>query len=105
MTLDVYRTSLQFPWYECRPLIQQLQSSALSVESNIMEGATRGGDIEFRRFSKIALSSACELEGQMLIARDLGYLDPDTYSRMNLLCEEVRKMLWGLILRLGGFQS
>jgi len=102
LTLDVYRTTRHFPGRECFHLIQQLQSSSLSVESNIMEGATRGGDIEFRRFARLALSSACELEGQLLVARDLDYLDPERFTRMSSFCEEIREMLWSLIRRLGG---
>lgn len=102
LSLEVFRATREIPARECFSLIQQLQSSALSVESNITEGATRGGDVEFRRFARIALSSAFELDSQLLVARNLDYLSPAEYARMRLLDEEIRKMLWALIRRLEG---
>jgi len=99
-TLEVYRITIDFPGRERFGLAPQLRSSVLSVASNIAEGSARGGDSEFRRFAYIALASACELECQLLIARDLSFLAPEIHGRLDDACEEVRKMPWSLICRL-----
>ena len=100
--MDVYRITIDFPMRERFGLAHQLRTSALSVVSNIAEGSARGGDAEFRRFIYIALASACELECQLLIARDLSFLVPEIHGPLDAACEEVRKMLWSLICRLEG---
>ena len=102
LTIEVFKTTESYPWQRCGVLIRQSQSSALSIESNIAEGATRGGDVEFRRFLKISLGSAGELHTQLLVARDLGHLSPGDFTRQDGLLTEIRKMLWALICRLGG---
>jgi len=98
LTLEVYRAT-DAPWFPRRfSLINQLQSSVLSIESNIVEGATRGGKPEFLRFLRYALSSGCELHTQLLVAKDLSYLPFEQFQRMDSQLDEVRKMLWGLMV-------
>jgi four helix bundle protein len=97
LTLDVFRATDDPSFPRRWPLINQIQSSVLSVESNIVEGATRGGDAEFLRFARYALSSAFELRTQLRVAAELGYLAPAHYQRHRILIKEVRKMLWSLI--------
>ena len=100
LTLDVYRTT-DAPSFPRRwPLIDQIQKSVLSVESNLTEGATRDNDAEFVRFVRYALSSAFELRTQLLVAKDLGYMKTEDYQRHAGLLEEIRKMLWSLLERL-----
>jgi four helix bundle protein len=77
-----------------------MQKSVLSVESNFVEGATRDTDAEFLRFSRYSLSSAFELRTQLLVAKDLGYLPPAVHDRQAGWLEEIRKMLWSLIVTL-----
>jgi four helix bundle protein len=62
-----------FPTDERFGLTQQLRRSAVSIPSNIAEGAARGSDPDFRRFLFIAKGSAAELETQLLVAAGLGY--------------------------------
>jgi four helix bundle protein len=97
LTVDVYRTTDTPPFHRRWALIDQIQKSVLSVESNITEGATRDNDAEFLRFLRYALSSAFELRTQILVARDLGYMNTEDHQRHSSLLEEVRKMLWGLM--------
>ena len=106
LTLDVYRAT-DAPTFPRRfPLIDQLQSSVLSIESNIAEGASRGGRIEFLRFLRYALSSGFELRTQLLVAKDLAYLALGDIQRMNSLLDEVRKMLWSLMTAVSsGFET
>jgi len=62
-----------FPTDERFGLTQQMRRSAVSIPSNIAEGAARGSDPDFRRFLFIAKGSAAELETQLLVAAGLGY--------------------------------
>ena len=70
LTLAVYRASAAFPREERYGLTAQMRRSAVSVPSNIAEGCGRRG-ADFGRFMQIAMGSACELEYQLLLARDL----------------------------------
>ena len=97
LTLDVYRTTEEPSFPRRWALINQIQKSVLSVESNITEGATRDNDAEFFNFSRYALSSAFELRTQLLVAKDLGYMKPEDHQRQSAQLEEIRKMLWALI--------
>jgi len=87
----VYRETSKFPDYERFGLISQMQRAAVSVPSNIAEGAGRGGDKEFLRYLGIARGSLCELETQFMIARRLGYI-----SNMESVTNHM-DMLFGLI--------
>jgi len=75
----------------------QITRSAISVPSNISEGAERPGRAEFRQFLGYAKGSAGELRTQILIAGDLQYLTADQTNRMSAECRELSRMLWGLI--------
>jgi len=75
----------------------QITRSAISVPSNISEGAERPGRPEFRQFLGYAKGSAGELRTQVLIAGDLQYLTAGQTSRMADECRELSRMLWGLI--------
>jgi len=87
----VYRETSEFPDCERFGLIPQMQRAAVSVPSNIAEGAGRGGDKEFLRYLAIARGSLCELETQFRIARRLGYI-----SELENIINHM-DMLFGLI--------
>ena len=84
------------------PLRSQLNRAALSIPTNIVEGRRQTSDREFARFLRIALNSGTELEYHIIAARDIGAISE--HDSDALICEviEVRKMLYGLIRRLGG---
>ena len=81
-------------------LRDQLVRAAHSVPANIAEGCGRTGDRDFRRFIRVALGSASELEYHLLLARDLGLLPGPEYERVARLAAEIKRMLSGLAARL-----
>jgi four helix bundle protein len=90
----VYEITREFPAEETYGLASQLRRAAVSVPSNLAEGAGRDGRKEFLRFLSIARGSLSELETQLLIAVDLGYL-PREHDAF-LLLERVSRLITGL---------
>ncbi len=70
----VYKITSEMPWFEKKGLCDQLQRAVVSISSNIAEGAAKPSDIEFAHFLDTALGSAFEVETQLLIAKNIGYI-------------------------------
>ena len=93
--VNIYQLTSEFPQAEKYGLASQIQRAAVSVPSNIAEGAARKGSKEFVQFLYVALGSLAEVETQVEIAHKLGYakniddLDNDLTN--------IRRMLLGLI--------
>jgi four helix bundle protein len=100
LTLKVYAASAQFPKEEIFSLTNQMRRSSASVPTNIAEGCGRESPAELANFLRISMGSASELEYQLLLARDLGYLPNDLYSTMHAQVCEVKRMLTGLIRKI-----
>ena len=100
MTLDVYRSTRAFPKEELYGLTSQMRRSSASVGANIAEGCCRNGDKDFGRFIQIAAGSAGELEYHVVLAHDLGLLNPDDYQRLSTETIEVKRMLASLLQKL-----
>ncbi|WP_298624104.1 four helix bundle protein [uncultured Zoogloea sp.] len=90
----VYDVSARFPGDERFGLTQQMRRAAVSIPSNIAEGAARSGAKEYAHFISVARGSLAELTTQIQIARMLGYLD-DTTEILNLT-DHVGRLLTGL---------
>jgi len=97
LTLLVYRLSKSFPKEELFCPTQQLRRSSSSIPTNIAEGCGRGSNADFARFLWIANGSAKEVDYQLILARDLGYLNESDYQVARNLVIEVMRMLSGLI--------
>ena len=98
LVLDVYAdtaTYLRQP--DAWPLRDQLRRAAISIPSNIAEGAGRATKPDFRRFLFHSLGSANEVEYHFLLARDLGFLPMPLHQQRAREIQEVRRMLSGLI--------
>lgn len=70
----VYKVTSEMPWFEKKGLCDQLQRAVVSISSNIAEGAAKPSDNEFAHFLDMALGSAFEVETQLLISKNVGYL-------------------------------
>ena len=92
---EVYKGTRSFPKEELFGLTSQIRRAAVSIPSNIAEGASRVGSKEFLQFLHIARGSASELETQLLLAEKLGYLSA-TEDQMASLAS-VKRLINGLI--------
>ncbi|MEM7131606.1 MAG: four helix bundle protein [Chloroflexota bacterium] len=100
LTLAIYAVTRQFPNEERFSLTDQMRRSSSSIPTNIAEGCGRDGDAELRRFMQISMGSASELEYQLLLAQDLGYLPSGDYQNLMDRTTEVKRMLSSFIKRL-----
>jgi four helix bundle protein len=82
MVTEVYRATKSFPKDETYGLSSQLRRSAVSVASNIAEGQGRISKPEFRQFLGMARGSLIEMETQIVIANNLGYVSHETAERL-----------------------
>ena len=94
---NIYKTTAKFPKEEIYGLTSQIKRASISIPSNIAEGASRQTNKEFIQFLYIALGSASEVETQLIIANNLGFINQ--YELSFLLNEfgKIKKMLNGLI--------
>ena len=71
---DVYELTERFPQKEIYSLTSQLRRAAVSIPSNIAEGHSRSSTKDYIQFVSIAIGSLAELDTQLLLAEDLGYI-------------------------------
>jgi four helix bundle protein len=97
---DIYRHTRGFPKDETYGLTGQLRRAAVSIPSNIAEGQGRLTRGEFKQFLGHARGSTFEVETQLLIAQDLGYLDAESTGGLLQQVQEVGRILSGLLAAL-----
>ena len=93
----IYQLTSTFPKEEVFGLTNQIRRAAVSIPSNIAEGAARNSNKELIQFLHISVGSQQELDTQFLIAKKLEYLTEDQYNEINIKIETVGKLLNGLI--------
>lgn len=94
---DIYLITDNFPNSEAFGLSSQIRRSAVSVMSNIAEGHDRGSKREFIQFLIIARGSITEAQTQLVISKDLKYINESTYKKIFNNSVEIHKMINGLI--------
>lgn len=97
---ELYRVTNHFPGQEKWGLINQIRKASVSVPSNIAEGAARHSEKDFLRFLHISMGSLAELETQLIISKNLGYLDSKVFDNLFRQMNHIQKMLFGLIKKL-----
>ncbi len=94
---EIYRLTTRFPNHEMYGLTSQLRRAAVSIPSNIAEGQGRNTKGEFRQFVGQARGSPLEIETQLLIANNLGYLSKAEAENLLAGCGEVFRIVNGLL--------
>lgn len=102
LAVEIFKLSAAFPKSEMYGLTSQIRRSAVSIASNIAEGAGRNSDKYFSQFLSISYGSACELETQILIASKLGYITEDDLNSVLENVSTVQKMIFKLNLSISG---
>lgn len=100
LALATYKATRDFPKVELYGLTSQMRRAAVSIPSNLAEGSGKNTDAEVARFAHISLGSAKELEYQLLLARDLGYVTDPAYQSLDAEVKQVLRMLSGFIQKL-----
>jgi four helix bundle protein len=93
----VYKVTSDMPWFEKKGLCDQLQRAVVSISSNIAEGSAKPSDAEFAHFLDTALGSAFEVETQLLIAKNVGYINMELYNSLTSDLNEIERQVNGLI--------
>lgn len=96
LTISIYKVTKQFPKEEMFGLTSQMRRCGVSGPSNIAEAFSRNFLKEKQQFFAIALGSMSELQSQLLIARDLGYLSPAEFAELAEQTVRVKKLIYGL---------
>jgi four helix bundle protein len=96
LVMEVYRLTQNFPERELYGLCSQLRRAALSVPSNIAEGAADRTHSQFSHFLANALGSLNEIDTQLEIAFRLGYIPENEYQRISTLLDECLAVTYGL---------
>lgn len=93
----VYKVTGEMPWFEKKGLCDQLQRATVSISSNIAEGAAKPSNVDFARFLDTSLGSAFEVETQLTIAKNVGYINDEIYKELLLKLNEIEMQLTGFI--------
>ena len=92
LAAEVYRVTSSFPAEEKFGLTSQSRRAAVSISSNIAEGAGRSSSKEFKYFLGIANGSSFELQTQLFISSKLGLINSEELEKLLLLIDELQKM-------------
>ena len=94
--VTIYTTTGGFPNDEKFGLTSQMRRCAVSIPSNIAEGAARGSSADYARFLTIAIGSVAELDTQLELATRLDYIDAHTYEKLDTALSSISRMLIAL---------
>lgn len=97
---EVFILTGSFPSSELYGIVSQMRRAAVSIPSNIAEGYGRNSPKEYVQFFYIAYGSALELETQLLIAKSLGFAKEEDFVKVNVLLDEVLRMLHSMATKM-----
>lgn len=96
LVTTIYKTTSTYPQTEIYGITSQIRRSAVSIPSNIAEGAARNSKKEFNHFLAISLGSLSELETQLIISENLKFITQEQFEELEKSLIDIRKMLIGL---------
>ena len=96
LTKEIYLLTRSGDFARDYGLASQIQRTAVSVMSNIVEGFERQGTLEYTRFLTISKASCAEVRAQLYVALDIGYIQQDAFEKLARSAEEVSRILGGL---------
>lgn len=94
---EIYKVTSEMPWFEKKGLSDQLQRAVVSISSNIAEGSARPSDADFAHFLDTALGSAYEVETQLLIAKNVGYIQEEQFDNLKTTLINIEQQITNLI--------
>lgn len=97
---EIYIITSAFPSEEKFGLTNQLRRASVSIPSNIAEGSSRKSNKDFARFLEISMGSAYEIETQLLISSDLGFLTSEKLNPLIQRIETITKMIYSFQTKL-----
>ena len=100
LVIEIYRITQKFPKEELFGLTNQLRRAGVSISSNIAEGFSRNSLKEKVQFYSTALGSLTEVQSQLMIARDIGYLEIKKFNSLYDQAIVISKLINGLIKKL-----
>ena len=94
---SLYNVTKEYPREELFGLVSQMRRAAVSIPSNVAEGACRKGKTEFKHFLYISLASGAELETQIIISGNLNYIQKENQTKILEELNTISRMIQGLI--------
>ena len=98
LTLKIYDITKKYPKDELFGLVSQMRRASTSIPCNIVEGKARGSIKEFKRFLLISRGSLEELKYQIMLSKDLQYINKSEYDNLQNTTKEVGRLLNGLMV-------
>ncbi len=95
--LQIYKLTNNFPREEKYSLVDQLRRASVSITSNISEGFYRRTSIDKSHFYYMSIGSLAEIQNQLILARDLGYIENNIFQKVGKESVEIHKLINGLI--------
>ena len=93
----IYKVTDQMPWFEKKGICDQLRRAAVSISSNIAEGCAKPTDVDFARFLDQSLGSAYEVETQLIISFNVGYITAEQNKELIQELNLIQKQLTAVI--------
>jgi len=97
---EIYLISNKFPKEEQYGLTSQMKRAAVSIPANIAEGSAKSSNKDFSRFLEFSLGSIFELETLIIIAKELKYINEETFSSIDKQIQEVELMIKSFLSQL-----
>jgi len=95
--LQIYKITVSFPKEERYSLVDQLRRASVSITSNISEGFYRRTAVDKSHFYYTSLGSLAEIQNQLILSRDLNYINNDLFQKLGKESVEIHKLINGLI--------